>query len=154
MEIEQLVSFVRYQAGQKQGWDALDEVLTVVLEAKERIDAAGKEVATLEAKRNQLLGEATKLEATLASQKAAADKTIADKYADMTAQVNTRKAEVEKAVTAMHDLLGDLKNQVVVEQASLEALYAQTKAAASEKARAEGDLAAVRKHIAELKASL
>jgi vacuolar-type H+-ATPase subunit D/Vma8 len=154
MEIEQLVSFVRYQRGQKQGWDALDEVLTVVLEARDRVDAAGKEVATLEAKRNSLLGEATKLEAQLAKQKADADKSIADKYSDMTAQVTTRKVEVEKAVTATHDLLNDLKNQVVVEQASLEALYAQAKSANSEKARAEADLSAVRKHIAELKASL
>ena len=50
MDNAQLLSFVRYQRGQKQGWDALDEVLTTVTEWEQKVADAKAKVKAEDAK--------------------------------------------------------------------------------------------------------
>ena len=50
MEVEQLLSWIRYERSRLTGFAALDEILTVVNEAKDRVEAAAKQVAEYETK--------------------------------------------------------------------------------------------------------
>jgi chromosome segregation ATPase len=154
MEIEQLVSFVRYQRGQKQGWDSLDEVLTVVLEAKERVDAAQKEVASCEAQVQSMKDTLVQLDVTVANKQVEVEAALAKAYDGIDEKIASHKAEAERAVKGTFDLLNDMKGQTAAAQADLEAVRAEWRTANAEKIKVESDLTAVRKLLADIKATL
>jgi chromosome segregation ATPase len=154
MELEQLVSFVRYQHGQKQGWDSLDEVLTVVLEAKERVDAAEATVLACTKQVEEIKGSLIQLDVTLVNKKTEVEAALAKAYNGIDEKIALHKAEAERAVKGTFDLLNDIKGQTAAAQADLEAVRAELKTANSDKIRVESDLLAIRKQLADIKATL
>jgi septal ring factor EnvC (AmiA/AmiB activator) len=154
MELEQLVSFVRYQRGQKQGWDSLDEVMTVVLEAKERVDAAEATVLACTKQVEEIKGSLIQLDVTLVNKKAEVEAALAKAYDGIDEKIASHKVEAERAVKGTFDLLNDIKGQTAAAQADLEVVRAEWRTANAEKTKVESDLAAVRKVLADIKATL
>ena len=154
MEIEQLVSFVRYQAGQKQGWDALDEVLTVVQEAKERVDTAGKAVVAQEAKVNKLLGEATQLEASLAAQKVSMAKQLVDLKASHQAVLDKATEDQKVVLLSIQKEVVDLGVTIKQLEVSRAQLAGEVDTLQKQKRTADAELNRIRRAITDLKDSI
>jgi len=154
MELEQLVSFVRYQRGQKTGWDALDEVLTIVLEAKERVAASEKQLQALEVKQKNLNLILEDLEETRVHKLAETELELRAKREDFETPLKTAKDALGREIKELDELrLGALAEaEVAKEKADQEKLNLSS--LLDQVAGAKRELEAVNKAKADLKASL
>ncbi len=100
MELEQLVSFVRYQRGQKQGWDALDEVLTIVLESQELVKSNQVKLDAYKAEAQELQASIETLKQTRLDKLASLDQELANRRVDAENASKTAKVALEQEINA------------------------------------------------------
>ena len=154
MDINQLVSFVDYQLGQKQGWEALSQVLHEVKRASETIATAKAAVRDAE-------HEVEGMRATLAEM----DKTAKAKEADLTKHLDSvreahqnasRKAEValEQAIAEKVAESTRLDATLLNQTALAEKLALEINELQADKVIAENALNAIRKQLVEIKEKL
>lgn len=154
MTTEQLVSFINYQIGQKQGWESLAEVIGIVNDAQQLVAKATKDVAIQE----QAVAD---MKASLA----AMDETLAAKEKDHQSKLDSKeeshKAHLAKLSQAAKLEVDTLKGNVVAlqahqvaAQATADKLSAIVIGLERQKTAAEAELGKVHKQLADIKASI
>lgn len=154
MDLEQLLSFVRYQKGQKAGWDALDEVLTavrdsdrMVKEAEGKVKAAEQRLATIEQECSDKIAHAearvSGVEAGIAERKG---KYLAELQA-AEARVNEKRDAAAQEVSQLSAIIDDLKLKAT-------GLAGEVKILEQDKLAAEKNLARVKEQLAEISKAL
>jgi chromosome segregation ATPase len=154
MEVEQLLSWVRYERSRLTGFVALDEILTIVTEAKERVAAAEKQVTDYETKLEGLKEIESQADAQCQAKLDAFNQELAVRKAD--ADANHDKALQERKA-ALEKINADVDEQ----QKSYEALVASVQFAekqmvelAHTKVELESDVTALRKQLKDIKDSI
>lgn len=154
MDIESLLSFVRYQKGQKAGWDALDEVLTAVTDSEARVKDADSKVKALEAvlaTKHEELKQAQKdldaqFEAHAAKEddyKASVEKACAEAQASAEAKI----AAIEDRLKDLSSLEVTLKSAVAKRQSDLDALNTAHGDASAALELVQGQLAKIKANL-------
>lgn len=154
MDINQLVSFVDYQLGQKQGWEALSQVLHEVKKAKESVATAKaivkdyeKEVESMKASLVELGKTAKAKEADLVKHLDSVTKSHQD--ASRKAQVALEKGLAEKLAESAR-----LDKTLLNQTALAEKLALEINELQADKIIAENALNAIRKQLVEIKEKL
>lgn len=154
MEIEQLLSFVRYQRGQKQGWDALDEVLTAVVESDVKLKDQAKQVAALDAQLKVKLAALADVDAECKAKlkQCQADQ---DAYALRVAgDVNAALADKDAALDEKHKALYEYDTMIATRKDQLIGLEEEVALQENYVRSAKSEYDDVRKAIEDLKAKL
>lgn len=154
MELEQLVGFVRHQRAKLAGFEALDEVLTVVLEASDRVKAA--EALVMKAQQDLVEAQVARdeIEDLATRRVAAVDAEVAAKRERLVEALNGEKSALEIQID---QLKRDREQHVHINEGLMkehERLEAEVRAAGRELTRVEAEVNRVRKNLFALKESI
>jgi predicted nucleic acid-binding Zn-ribbon protein len=151
---EQLVSFINFQIGQKQGWESLGRVIELVNNS-DKLVALAKEQAALYLKEVEEMKQSLViLEQTRKAKEADLDLAAARQREALLTSAQGAVKEAHAKADAMHTDLASLAQRQALAEANVAKVEAQLLGLQRQKVAAEGDLVGIQKRIADIKASL
>lgn len=157
MEVEQLLGVVRHMRAQKQALDYLDEVLTVIVESKDRVAAAEKALAAVEARTKERETAVAQLEEYAKHKKQSLEDELNKRRFEASAEIAKAKESARhqhEVVTAQIESLckaeQDHQDRIGVLRTEIERLEKERNAIEQDVARVKASLAQISASIARV----
>ena len=154
MDINQLVSFVDYQLGQKQGWDALSEVLHKLKDADDQVAQAKSIVDKYAQEVEDMKGTLVQMDETAKVKKVELQEQLdAVKEAHETA-LSISTDQLKQQVASLEKAQGDLTLKASILEADIALLEGQKQSLERQTAEALDKFQEIQSKLAAVKASI
>ena len=154
MEIEQLVGMVRHERAKLASYVALDEILTVVMEAGQRVDQAEKKVVAAEQQLERLKSTMVSIEAEIEQKRVDAvekleitTKVATEKFESIMRDRERKRVELEAAIAKHLEFYASIEEDI-------KAVTSQLRTLATQKQDIESDITVLRKTLRDIKDSI